>query len=116
MQTYHGSCQCGAVQFEMDADIPGVMSCNCSRCHRLGWKLVFIPAQQFRLMRGEENLSEYRFNTKTIAHLFCKTCGVESFGRGKGPDGTETVAVNTLCLEDFDPASVPEQNYDGKAV
>lgn len=114
--TYHGSCQCGAVQFEVDAEITGVMSCNCSRCHRLGWKLAFIPAVQFKLVSGEDNLTEYRFNTKAIAHLFCKTCGVEPFGRGKGHDGSETVAVNTLCLTDFDPSSVPETKYDGKAV
>jgi hypothetical protein len=116
MNAYHGSCHCGAVRFEVDADITEVMSCNCSRCHRLGWKLVFVPAAQFRLIDGEGEMTEYRFHTKTIAHLFCSICGIEPFGRGKGPDGSETVAINTLCLEDFDPASVPEKKYDGKAV
>jgi len=35
-KTYTGSCQCGAVRYEVAADIEKVISCNCSRCRRLG--------------------------------------------------------------------------------
>lgn len=113
---HSGSCQCQAVRFSVDGPIEMGITCNCSRCHRLGWTLTFVPAERFRLEAGEENLTEYRFNTKTIAHLFCKTCGIECFGRGKGHGGAETVAVNLLCLEDFAVSEVPTTSYDGKAA
>jgi hypothetical protein len=34
--TYHGSCQCGAVAFDVEVDISRPVTCNCSRCQRLG--------------------------------------------------------------------------------
>src|ERR1700747_191740 len=43
-QTYSGGCQCGAVRYEVAADIRQVISCNCSRCSRLGLLLAFAPA------------------------------------------------------------------------
>lgn len=111
---YSGSCQCGAVAFTVEADIAGALSCNCSRCGRLGWLLAFVPAGAFTLTSGADNLTEYRFNKKQIAHLFCKTCGIESFGRGVGPDGSETVALNLRCLEGLDAEALPVQKYNGK--
>ena len=36
------------------------------------------------LSSGEGALSDYRFGDKSIAHLFCKTCGIQAFGFGKG--------------------------------
>lgn len=113
---HKGSCHCGAVAFTVETDITGAMTCNCTRCHRLGWSIAFIPASQFALTSGAENLTEYRFNKKQIAHLFCKTCGIESFGRGQGPDGSETVAVNLRCLEGLDLAALPVTQYDGKSA
>jgi hypothetical protein len=41
---YSGGCQCGAVRYDVSADIGEVMSCNCSRCQKLGWLLTFVPA------------------------------------------------------------------------
>ena len=32
MQHYHGGCQCGAVTYEVDADLDQAITCNCSRC------------------------------------------------------------------------------------
>ena len=73
-----------------------------------------MPAGAFTLTSGADNLTEYRFNKKQIAHLFCKTCGIESFGRGVGPDGSETVALNLRCLEGLDAEALPVQKYNGK--
>lgn len=61
-------------------------------------------------------MTEYRFNTHKIAHLFCKNCGVQCFGKGAAPDGTETVAVNVRTIEDIDVSTLTRQTYDGKSV
>ncbi len=112
---FNGSCHCGSVQFEADANIENVNACNCSMCHRKGTLLTFIPATSFDLVKGESNLTNYQFHKKQIHHLFCKTCGVTSFAQGAMPDGTKMIALNVRCLEGFDIDSVPTNKIDGKS-
>ena len=45
--------------------------------------------------------------------MFCKTCGIKSFARGKRPDGTEMVAINVRCLDGIDLAKVERKQFDG---
>jgi hypothetical protein len=114
-ELHHGSCQCGAVAFEVTVDVSKPLVCNCSRCRRLGSRLAFTPRDQFRLLQGEDNLTEYLFNKHAIHHLFCRTCGIQSFAYGQMPDGTPMVAINVNCLEDVDPLALPTQFFDGRA-
>lgn len=115
MKTHTGSCHCGAICYEVDAVMDSAMECNCSHCGRKGFLLKFVPASLFRLTKGsDEDTTEYRFNKKIISHRFCKTCGVQTHGRGKGPDGSEMVAVNIRTLDDGVPAEVKVEKYDGK--
>lgn len=114
--THPGSCHCGAVKFEVQADVEGLMECNCSICSRAGWKLTFVPADSFTLKQGKDALTDYLFGKEKTHHLFCKTCGVRSFSWGPGHDGERMYAVNTRCLEGFDDADLPVQHYDGAAL
>lgn len=115
MKTYKGHCHCSAVQYEvaLDLDKP-VMECNCSHCSSKGFLLSFTGRDQFTLLSGEENLTEYTFNKKVISHLFCSICGTQCFGFGTMPDGTPTVAVNVRTLEDIDIAKLEKTPVDGK--
>ena len=111
---YQGSCHCGKVRYSVEADLSGeLISCNCSICGRTGTVLTFVPASQFKLEQGEGALTDYQFNKKTIHHLFCSTCGVRSFARGKGPDGSEMAAINARCLEGVDVATLKIVHFDG---
>ncbi len=115
--TYHGSCHCGAVRFEAtSAPIESAMSCNCSYCRKFGGLLAFIPANDFTLQSGSDVLVDYLFNRKVIHHLFCRICGVASFGRGTGPDGAEMVALNARCLDEIDPDALKITHFDGKSL
>jgi hypothetical protein len=116
MKTYHGSCHCGAVQFSVTTDMSSAITCNCSHWARKGFLLHFVPKGQFTLESGADSLTEYRFNKKHIAHLFCKMCGVQCFGYGSDPEGNETVAVNLNTLENFSSESIAVVTYDGKSV
>ena len=114
-QSYSGGCQCGAVRFTVEADLDQVITCNCSRCQPLGMILAFAPESAFDLQQGEESLSEYRFNQQKIAHLFCATCGVQSFGKAAGRDGTPTMAINARCLDGVDPNGLSPTAVNGRS-
>lgn len=115
MTHYEGGCQCGAVRYEVDCTLDRAISCNCSRCSKLGSVLVFAPRSQFRLLSGAGDLTDYRFNTGTIEHLFCKHCGIESFAYASAPDGTAMAAVNVNCLDGVDARGLSVTPYDGKS-
>ncbi|AJY44501.1 GFA family protein [Martelella endophytica] len=116
VQHYHGSCQCGAVDFDVEADLDHTVACNCSRCRRLGSVLTFAPRSNFTLNKGGDSVTEYLFNTHHIHHLFCKTCGIQSFSYATGPDGTEMTAINVNCLDDVDPRSLKPVLHDGASA
>jgi hypothetical protein len=114
---HSGGCHCGKVRYEVNADLDQpVLACNCSICGKTGVLLTFVPKSEFRLTAGEDGLTDYQFASKTVHHLFCNTCGVRSFGRGVGPDGTEMVAINVRCLDDVDLDKLSVNKYDGKSA
>ena len=111
-KTYSGGCQCGNVRYEVELDLAGVMACNCSRCGRLGSLLAFAPAESFALLKGEDATTEYTFNKHAIHHLFCTTCGIQSFARGTAPDGRKMAGINVRCLDGVDIGALPDQQGD----
>lgn len=113
MQKYSGSCHCQAVTFEVDMELGEVLSCNCSHCHKKGFLLAFVPAEQLRILSGEDMLTEYRFNKKTIAHLFCKVCGIQGFSRAETPNGPMS-AINVRCLDGVDADTLAIKKVNGK--
>lgn len=117
LQTYRGGCHCGKVRYEAELDLSGpVVSCNCSMCGRAGTLLTFVPADKFRLLSGEDALTNYQFNKKHISHFFCNTCGIKSFARGVSADGKAMVAVNTRCIDDVDLERLTVTKFDGKSM
>lgn len=99
-KTYRGSCHCGRVTFEADLDLAQPsFRCNCSICRRTRfWPAVARP-EGFRVLTGESELTEYRFNTRRNVHYFCRHCGVRAWGVGTDtPIGT-MIGVNLGCLE-----------------
>lgn len=111
---YSGGCHCGEVRFEVELMLKDALACNCSICTKRGTLLAFAPATKFRLIKGENVLSEYLFNTKQIHHNFCSRCGVAPFSAGKMPDGTPMRSINIRCLDGIDLGKIPVQHYDGK--
>lgn len=108
-----GGCHCGAVRFEVRAaDGSTVLACNCSICRMTGFHHLIAGAEDFRLLRGQDNLTEYRFNTGAARHLFCKTCGVKSFYIPRShPDG---YSINYYCIDPADQPDVEIKPFDGQ--
>ena len=113
---YQGSCHCGRIKFEVEADITSALSCNCSICQRKGSLMAFTPRSALRLLTPDENASTYTFNKHNIQHRFCPTCGIHPYGEGTAPSGDAMAAINIRCLEGIDLASVQVQHYDGRKL
>lgn len=96
--THHGGCHCRRVRFEVDAPAAlDALDCNCSICRMTGFLHLIVPATRFRLLAGEDALTEYRFNTGAARHLFCRHCGVKAFYVPRShPDG---FSVNVRCID-----------------
>ncbi|GLP96459.1 GFA family protein [Paraferrimonas sedimenticola] len=109
---YAGGCHCGRVRFEVEShDAPEVEDCNCSICAKSGYLHLIVPKSQFRLLKGEEELSEYRFNSGVARHFFCKHCGIKPFYIPRSnPDGVD---VNLRCLDEA-PANAKIVPFDGQ--
>lgn len=114
IQTYPGSCHCGAVRFEIDTDFPELTTCDCSICRRKNALMVKVHQSNFRLLAGAESLSEYQFNTMNARHYFCKVCGIYPFHRKRvTPDN---FGVNVFCLEGADLEGVPVRQTNGSSM
>ncbi len=117
LERYTGGCHCGAVRYEASVDLANVVTCNCSRCAKLGWIMTFTPAANFKLVSGEGELTEYTFNRKVIRHRFCRVCGIEPFAYGVPPGADVPVAaINVRCLDGVDPAALQPRHFDGKSL
>ncbi len=108
-----GGCHCGAVRFRVGFDAPPtLLDCNCSICSKTGFLHLIATAADFELLRGADDLTDYRFGTGTARHFFCRHCGIKSFYVPRShPDG---FSVNWRALdgvEDVEPVIVP---YDGR--
>ncbi len=115
-RTWTGSCHCGAVRFEVDTDLAQVVSCNCSMCQRAGTLLAFVQESRFRLLQGENRMTDYQFNRMNIHHVFCSTCGIKPFGHGLGPGGVKMIAINARCLEGVEIAALNIAYVDGRSL
>tara|TARA_B100001029_G_C14805249_1_gene309297 strand:- start:256 stop:597 length:342 start_codon:yes stop_codon:yes gene_type:complete len=98
---YKLNCHCKAVELEVDTDLENIKQCNCSICKRKNAKMNLIPKKSIKIIKGEDNLSTYKFNTKLAEHFFCKTCGIYTHhNRRTDPNG---VGINIGCIDEIDP-------------
>jgi len=74
-----GECNCGAVAFELTDDAQGIFVCHCSICRRLtgsnGIAVVLIGNENFRWLRGEELISNWKKPQHDWISCFCSVCG-----------------------------------------
>jgi hypothetical protein len=95
-QTYHGSCDCGKVAFEVSLDLSkGTFKCNCRICWKGRFWGIGTSPDSLKLLKGEAELSRYG---QKIVHHFCRNCGIKVFG--KSADG-KGVAISVAALDDL---------------
>lgn len=113
MTTHKGGCHCGRVKFEIDAPAAIEASeCNCSICAMCGFLHLIVARKNFRLLKGDDALTTYTFNTGVAQHYFCKHCGIKSFYVPRShPDG---LSINVHCLDHATIEGVEITPFDGR--
>jgi hypothetical protein len=119
--TITGHCHCGKSSFRIEGELPAKLTrCTCSFCSRRGALVAYYSPEQFHFeSRGGDMI--YRWNTKQVAHHFCRVCGISThsdspaFEAGGKWDGkTRRIGVNARLFDNFDAAAVPVEVIDGK--
>jgi hypothetical protein len=123
METYVGTCHCGAIRYRADIDLDeGSTRCNCSYCGKVrAWFAFAKGAERFQLLDGS-GVSEYRWTPPGEAEphltfMFCRICGVRTFARGElaSLGGTfHAVSVPTLDLSAERRAAIPVRYVNGR--
>jgi len=84
---HKGSCLCGAVTFEVTADLAPPDACHCSQCRKQSghfWVSTEVPRQALTL-HGAEQLTWFSASEKA-RRGFCATCGSFLFWDPIGKD------------------------------
>jgi hypothetical protein len=115
-QKYRGSCHCGAVRFEVEADLAaGASKCNCSVCTKISQLGAIFKPGAFTLLAGESDLGEYQWGAKISRRFFCKHCGVHCFARGHLEQvGGDYVSINYNCLDGVELVDLKVTYWDGR--
>ncbi len=111
---HQGSCHCGAIEieFELPDGLVDIRRCNCSMCRRRGAIVASVPLSGIKILKGEEALRLYQFNTKTAKHFFCGNCGIYTHHQRRS--NPRQFGFNVACLEGINPLRIDcIPTYDG---
>lgn len=107
LKTYHGSCHCGAIRYEVEIDLArGGGRCNCTYCRKVRAWSAFVKPEAFCITAGESRAVGYHKHDQAPEKFHCPTCGVHVFGRGDADYmGGPFVSI---CLGTLDDATAEE--------
>ena len=95
----HGTCLCGGVKFEVDAEPEMLRNCHCTSCKKLsgaGGTVNFgVPPSAIRIVEGQELLRSFTPEGGS-AKTFCSACGANLFGGGWPDSERCSVRVSTI--------------------
>ncbi len=94
-----GSCLCGAVRFEIDAELGQIVCCHCSQCRKAQGGAfatnASVPAAAFRLVQGEDRLRAFE-SSPGKERVFCSVCGSPILSRRSSRPDAVRVRLGTL--------------------
>ena len=96
---HKASCHCGSVELliNLPDGIVSPMRCNCSFCSRRGAVMAATKFADIKILKGEESIYKYQFNSFTAEHYFCKNCGIYTHHRRRS--NPDEYAYNVANLE-----------------
>ena len=95
------TCHCGEVEIQINlrGNIDKLMRCNCSMCKRKGTMVTTINKEDLKIVKGENKIKTYQFNTGVAKHHFCSECGIHTHNlRRSNPN---TFGINVGCIDEI---------------
>lgn len=107
LELHRATCHCGAVELllELPNGIEDPRRCDCSICRRKGAIVASVPLSGIKVLKGNEVLKSYQFNTHTAKHYFCSECGIYTHHQRRS--NPEQYGYNVGCLEGVNPFNIP---------
>ncbi|MBL4288801.1 GFA family protein [Vibrio fluvialis] len=102
-EKHRATCHCGAVELELSLPdgIVDPRRCDCSICRRKGAIVASVTLDAIRIVKGQEALRLYQFNTQTAKHYFCSVCGIYTHHQRRS--NPNQYGYNVGCLEGVNP-------------
>ncbi|EKO3904271.1 GFA family protein [Vibrio fluvialis] len=102
-EKHRATCHCGAVELELSLPdgIVDPRRCDCSICRRKGAIVASVTLDAIRIVKGQEALRLYQFNTQTAKHYFCSVCGIYTHHQRRS--NPHQYGYNVGCLEGINP-------------
>ena len=100
MQTLR--CHCGLIEAEVKLPdkLEKIIRCNCSLCKRKGAIMSMVKNENFKIIKGFNNLKLYQFHTNVAKHYFCSNCGIYTHHNPRS--NPAMTGFNLGCLDNFD--------------
>lgn len=111
---HKATCHCGAVELEIELPdgIVDPRHCDCSICRRKGAVVASVLLSGIKIVKGENHLTLYQFNTHSAKHYFCSICGIYTHHQRRS--NPHLYGYNVGCLEGVNPFNIPNITiYDG---
>ena len=97
------TCHCGEIEIQINLkkEINELMRCNCSMCKRKGTMVATIDRKDLKVVKGQDKIKTYKFNTNVAKHHFCSECGTHTHNlRRSDPN---TFGFNVGCIDEIEP-------------
>lgn len=111
---HKATCHCGEVELQLTLPdgLVDVRRCDCSLCRRRGAIVASVALSGIEIIKGEDVLKIYQFNTMTAKHYFCSVCGIYTHHQRRS--NPSQYGFNVACLEGVNPLKIEGViTYDG---
>ena len=101
---HKGSCLCGAVQIEIEGDLPAPSACHCTHCRKFSGHVEASTdvAKSALRIDGEDNVTWFASSEK-VRRGFCSICGSSMFFN---PNFHDWIGVSMGLFDDPTGASL----------
>ena len=101
------SCHCGEIEAEIDIkSFDKILRCNCSICKRKGAIMSIVKNEDFKIIKGKDKLSMYKFHSKVAQHFFCSVCGIYTHHHPRS--NPSMTGFNLGCVDDVNTFKLNE--------
>ena len=97
-----GTCHCESVAIEIpfNGSFSKLRRCDCSFCSKRWAVVASVSVDELRVIRGQEKLTLYQWNTKIAKHYFCSSCGIYTHHQRRS--NSNEFGVNIACFPNVD--------------